>query len=405
VRTSNLTIVFTDIKGFTERTGRQSYAENQRMLRLHDALLVPVFRAFEGRLIKAIGDAFLVVFESPTKAVLCGAAIQDRLCDYNRKAQEGERIEVRVAINLGEVREEKGDVFGEPVNIAARVEGLAEAGEVVFTEAVYLAMNRAEVPADEFGVHELKGISTPIRLWRVRRGGGELPYGGLGLSRAGRLPSTEPAELSKERELVPQLLQRAGDLQRAIAPVAERLSGGALVPRARAELLPLWLRTSAVLRARPWIAAALPVLLFGAGYLLLRGDAVERALERGDVKEARRLVAKEQAGPEKAFHEGRIDEARGSLSQAAARYQEAARGGERRGFKRLVSMTRETRCAAREASARALGELGDLSARGALEELEESSFPDEGEDHPISALFGCSSKRAARDALARLKRQ
>ena len=65
--TANLAIVFTDIKGFTERTSRQSYDENQRMLRLHEALLLPVFRSFEGRLIKTIGDAFMVVFPSPTK--------------------------------------------------------------------------------------------------------------------------------------------------------------------------------------------------------------------------------------------------------------------------------------------------------------------------------------------------
>src|SRR5207244_10904680 len=113
----------------------------------HDALLMPVFRAFEGRLVKTIGDAFLVVFASPTRAVLAGVAIQDRLWDYNRRVAAGEQIHVRVAINLGEVREEKGDVFGEPVNIVARVEGIAEAGEVLLTEGVSLAMDEGWVTA------------------------------------------------------------------------------------------------------------------------------------------------------------------------------------------------------------------------------------------------------------------
>src|SRR5262245_29117075 len=106
MRTANLAIVFTDIKGFTERTGQQSYEDQQKMLRAHEALLVPVFRAFEGRIIKTIGDAFLVVFASPTKAVLAGVAIQDRLWEYNQKVQGPLQIHVRVAVNLGEVREE-----------------------------------------------------------------------------------------------------------------------------------------------------------------------------------------------------------------------------------------------------------------------------------------------------------
>ncbi len=76
MKTSNLAIVFTDIKGFTERTGRQTHDQNRRMLRVHDNLMMPVFRAFGGRMVKTIGDAFLVVFPSPTRAVLCGVAIR-----------------------------------------------------------------------------------------------------------------------------------------------------------------------------------------------------------------------------------------------------------------------------------------------------------------------------------------
>ncbi|GAC1538517.1 MAG: hypothetical protein NVS2B9_05140 [Myxococcales bacterium] len=110
MKASNLTIVFTDIKGFTERTGRQSHEENQRMLRLHDALLMPVFRAFEGRLVKTIGDAFMVVFQSPTKAVLAGVAIQDRLWEHNRQVPKDQQLHVRVAANMGE-RERSAATF------------------------------------------------------------------------------------------------------------------------------------------------------------------------------------------------------------------------------------------------------------------------------------------------------
>src|SRR5437870_10307649 len=140
MRTRNLAIVFTDIAGFTARTARQTHEENRRLLEAHDALLKPVFRAFGGKVIKAIGDAFLVVFPSPSEAVLCGTAVQDRLWQWNRRAPEGLRLDVRIAINVGEVRLERDDVFGAPVNVASRVEAIARPGQVVFTDSVWQAI-------------------------------------------------------------------------------------------------------------------------------------------------------------------------------------------------------------------------------------------------------------------------
>lgn len=176
--------MFTDIAGFTEKTARQSREENAQMMAEHDALLLPLIRAFGGRKVKSIGDAFLATFRSPTNSVLCGMAIQDRLARRNADVAEEERIAVRVAINLGEVRLERGDVFGDPVNIAARVEGETPAGEVWITEAVYLSMNKTEVAAEEIGTRALKGIAEPILLYRIPRSAGALPFGGLALGRA-----------------------------------------------------------------------------------------------------------------------------------------------------------------------------------------------------------------------------
>lgn len=425
MRTSNLAIVFTDIKGFTERTGRQSHEENQRMLRLHAALLMPVFRAFEGRLVKTIGDAFMVVFGSPTKAVLSGAAIQDRLWDYNRRVPKDQQIHVRVAVNLGEVREDRGDVFGEPVNIAARVEGIADAGEVVFTEAVYLAMNRAEVPAEDRGTHALKGIAHPIRLYRVPRGAYKLepaqgepapaeapPYGGFGLARAGKLPPVDARSLAEASEIVPQLIvamaatmARSRELGQALLPAMR--AAGPLLPRARAVLLPLAGRARALVerlprRGRlPALVAALAALAL-LGFLLARGDAVERALDRGDVHEARRLVEAMPRGAARVYDEGRVEEARGSFGPAADSYARAAANGDRRGFRRLVKLTASEKCRVRESAARGLAALGDRAAASTLEKLAKGSFADEGDDSALGSLFGCSSHRAARDALERL---
>ncbi len=206
MRSENLTIVFVDIAGFTERTSRQSRAESEAWLRRYEELLLPLVRAFGGRRVKTIGDAYLCAFASPTNALHFGMAAQDRLFEHNVKAPEAERIHIRVAVNTGEVRLQRGDVFGEPVNIAARVEGVAPAGEIWFTEAVYLAMTKSEVPAEEVGLRALKGVPEPVRLYRVPPaedyrlaardpGGGPppgevepglaltYPFGGLGLGR------------------------------------------------------------------------------------------------------------------------------------------------------------------------------------------------------------------------------
>lgn len=194
-RSQTLTIMFTDIAGFTARTSQQSRAENAAMLRAHDDLLLPIVGHFGGRRVKSIGDALLVVFTSPTDAVRCGMAMQDALFEHNAGVAPEAAMHVRVALNQGEVRVEKGDVFGEPVNIAARVESITPADEVYFSESVYLAMTKAEVRSERLGTHELKGIPEPVTVYRVvpNRGDGAPPFGGLhrGISAGGLAQATQ----------------------------------------------------------------------------------------------------------------------------------------------------------------------------------------------------------------------
>jgi class 3 adenylate cyclase/uncharacterized RDD family membrane protein YckC len=172
--TRHLTILLTDIKGFTDKTSHRSRADIQRLLDDHRDAVLPVLQEKGGRLVKTIGDAFLMAFESPTDAVLAGVAAQAALAKRNEGVPDEDRIEIRIAINSGEVNLVEGDVFGEPVNIASRIEGVAEAGEVYFTEAVYLAMNKTEVPSSEIGLLQLKGIPEKIRVYKVRH---ETPLG------------------------------------------------------------------------------------------------------------------------------------------------------------------------------------------------------------------------------------
>lgn len=195
-RLENLAIMFVDMAGFAERTARQSRDQNKIMLRDFTGLLVPLIARFGGRHVKSIGDALLVAFRSPTDSVRCGMAMQDAVAAYNLERKHREPIQVRVALNVGEVRLEADDVFGEAVNIAARVEELTPPGEIYLTGVVYLSMNKTEVAAEHIGEQMLKGVPEPVRLFRVPQhklarltpagetldpGPTELPYGGMHL--------------------------------------------------------------------------------------------------------------------------------------------------------------------------------------------------------------------------------
>ncbi len=200
MRTENLAIVFVDIAGYTPRTSAQTREENIRLLKRFDGIVRPLVRVYNGRVIKTIGDAFLLTFRSPTDALLCSMAVHDRLAETNKEVDPSEHFSIRAAVNVGEVRIDGGDVFGEAVNIAARIEGKAGAGEIYFSESVYLSMTKSEVPHVEVGLAELKGISGKVRLYRVPKAaeadyaknivtaaptgnGAELPFGGYSLGR------------------------------------------------------------------------------------------------------------------------------------------------------------------------------------------------------------------------------
>jgi class 3 adenylate cyclase len=187
-RAEHLTVMFTDLVGFTERTSRQSRAQTESMLRDHERLVRPIVGRFSGRVVKMIGDACLATFRSPTDGLRCAMALQDAIVDYNKSHSAEEHMRLRVALNAGEVQVVDKDVYGEAVNAAARVEGLTPPDEIYFTEAVYLAMNKAEVKSEAVGVRELKGIPNPVTLHRVvppespepkDAADADLPYGGM----------------------------------------------------------------------------------------------------------------------------------------------------------------------------------------------------------------------------------
>jgi len=240
----NLVLLLSDMKGFTARTSGQTREENARMLALHDALLLPVVRGYRGRKVKGLGDALLAAFDSPTDAVLCAMAMQDRLAAWNSKAPAGERIEIRIALSQGEVRRSRGDLHGEAVQLALEAEARAEAGEVLLTDAVYLSMNKTEAATEVVGEVLLHG-SGRIRLRRAVRGADpRAPYGGHALARLGRLPNPARAvrlRMASESALDfarKRIVWAAAALLLIAAAAGEHVSSGiGNDPLARAEAL------------------------------------------------------------------------------------------------------------------------------------------------------------------------
>ncbi|MBJ6762462.1 adenylate/guanylate cyclase domain-containing protein [Myxococcaceae bacterium JPH2] len=431
MKTANLAIVFTDIKGFTERTSRQTLEENQRLLQVHQALLAPLFKAFGGRIVKSIGDAFLVTFESPTQAVLSGIAIQDRLWQHNRGLSDSEQLHVRVAVNVGEVRLEANDVFGEPVNIAARVEGITEAGEVFFTEAVYLAMNKAEVPSQEVGAFELKGIPGKIRVFRVPRAPYRVeapspgavvpadaeasmpPYGNLALSRVSESALSGAVDLGALGQRAAVLGQRAADGAVVLGRQA-RTASGVLMSRLSQVLPPTLVarlqlqgngRKVALGAGGVALALGLAVVAWGGGATMRAIHSVEGtsgAEKETRVREARRLIGDERDVGRRHYLFGQLEEAQGNVKSSLDSYERAARAGDRTSESRIIALLDHAQCGVRAAAASAVADLKLKRARGALEDLADDGGSDDGQTGGLFGLGTCDSKKAAQNALRRM---
>ncbi|WP_420715237.1 protein kinase domain-containing protein [Corallococcus sp. BB11-1] len=212
VKAQNVTVMLTDIQGFTERMSRQTHEENARMLDTHDRLLLPLVREYDGKLVQKRGDALLAVFRAPSASIRCGMAMQQALWRHNQTVPPEQQLHVRVCLHAGEVLVTNDAVLGEPMEVVKAVEHVASAGEVTFTEAVNMVRNRAEAAADPCGTIPLPGRQEKIQLYRLTRAAEGLPFAeGLGGKDAG--PKRSPLEAlsglgTKVREGVAMLRQR-----------------------------------------------------------------------------------------------------------------------------------------------------------------------------------------------------
>lgn len=176
--TSVLTVMFTDIKGFTRLTEEKGEKYSGQIRQAHDQLLVPIIEEGGGGLVvKHIGDAVMAVFSEPSTAVSRALKIQAVLRQYNAEHSGVEEIQVRIGLDMGQVTVENEispDMFGRHVNRASRVEGLADGEQVFLTYPVFdsakgwLASHGSEkVTWKLHGQYYLKGIPAPIEIYEV----------------------------------------------------------------------------------------------------------------------------------------------------------------------------------------------------------------------------------------------
>ncbi|MGM0608163.1 MAG: adenylate/guanylate cyclase domain-containing protein [Candidatus Muiribacteriota bacterium] len=169
-KSKNLSVMFTDIQGYTTTSSAFSREEIIELIKRHNKLMQPIINFYGGNIIKTIGDSFLVTFESATDAVVCGIVIQLILNEYNNNQPvEEKKLNLRVVINTGDVAIEDNDVFGEGVNIAARMEGLDcfDGGKVGISQSTNLLINRNEIFTEEIGSFKLKGVPYKVKVYNV----------------------------------------------------------------------------------------------------------------------------------------------------------------------------------------------------------------------------------------------
>ena len=160
-------IMFTDLVGYSSMTS-QDEGRALKQLEDHRSLLQPIFGNYHGTVVKTIGDGFLVEFASAVEAVNCAVKAQDEMRQVNERRSQDERVLVRIGIHVGDVVHSHGDILGDAVNVAARLQPLAAAGGICVTRQVVDQMQgKVNYKMTRLGVRELKNIRHPVELFTV----------------------------------------------------------------------------------------------------------------------------------------------------------------------------------------------------------------------------------------------
>ena len=171
-------ILAADVVGYSRMVGEDEAGTIARLKALRKDFIEPLIAEYHGRIVKLMGDGALVEFASAVDAVECAVAVQNGVAEWEAAVPDDRRLAFRIGINVGDIIVEDGDILGDGVNVAARLEGLAEPGGICIARNVWNQVKaKLGLPFEPMGEHRVKNIAEPITVYRI---GLDAPGGGSG---------------------------------------------------------------------------------------------------------------------------------------------------------------------------------------------------------------------------------
>src|SRR5882757_1299058 len=165
-------VLAADVAGYSRLMGSDEEGTLARLKEVRKTLVDPTIAKHRGRIVKTTGDGVLVEFASAVDAVRGAVEVQRGMVDQNVSVPQDQRIEFRIGIHVGDIIVDDSDIFGDGVNIAARLEGIAEPGGICISDdAQRQVRGKVEVAFDDMGPQNLKNIAEPMRAWHLRPDG------------------------------------------------------------------------------------------------------------------------------------------------------------------------------------------------------------------------------------------
>src|ERR1700758_652593 len=162
-------ILAADVAGYSRLMSADEEGVLARLKAVRKSLVDPAITAHRGRIVKTTGDGMLVEFASAVDAARCAIEVQRGMAEQNAAVPQVKRIEFRIGIHVGDIIADDNDIFGDGVNIAARLEGIAEPGGVCISDdAQRQIRGKVDAAFEDIGSQNLKNIAEPMRAWRVR---------------------------------------------------------------------------------------------------------------------------------------------------------------------------------------------------------------------------------------------
>src|SRR3954465_8335660 len=165
-------VLAADVAGYSRLMGADEEGTLARLKAARRIVVDPTIAAHRGRIVKTTGDGMLVEFASAVDAARSAVEVQRGMAAQNADGSPAMRIEFRIGIHVGDIIIDDNDIFGDGVNIAARLEGIADPGGICISDDAHRQIRgKTEIAYDDMGNQSLKNISEPMRAWRARSSG------------------------------------------------------------------------------------------------------------------------------------------------------------------------------------------------------------------------------------------